>query len=357
MKEKLEDKLTCLLSKKGVAWLAAGLLYPLYKNREQICNAVSEFLSDKQLHDSAMVRRVKKAAFYHKWAYKISYQEYFLFGFDKLNAKGKRAYIGDRERVEITNRIVSDYTLTLFSNKFETYKVFRPYFHRDVVLIQGEKDRELFDDFVSKHRDLIIKPVDQSLGKGIYTAYLGSEEDSEKLFNTLSLEESVIIEERIHQCKTMSMLHPHSVNTVRILTVINRDGTPSLVDSFLKIGRAGKCVDNGGQGGILAAVDIEYGIVTSIGVTENLEEFIFHPDTGAAIVGFSLPEWDQAKMLAKELALVVPEQRLVGWDLAHTEDGWVMVEGNSCSMFVGWQLTRKTGWRPTAEKFLSEWMD
>lgn len=37
---------------------------------------------------------------------------------------------------------------------------------------------------------------------------------------------------------------------------------------------------------------------------------------------------------AKELAKMVPDVKYVGWDLALTENGWVMIEGNEDGQFV-----------------------
>ena len=42
-----------------------------------------------------------------------------------------------------------------------------------------------------------------------------------------------------------------------------------------------------------------------------------------------MPYWDELVAFAKEIAMVVPEQRIVGWDLALSVDGWVIIEGNT----------------------------
>ena len=346
-----------LTAHRPFAWLAAQLMYPRFKKSAALCKAVDDFLSPQEREDRRFVRRVKKDAFYSKRVYRVSYTEYFLFRFPLLNDRGRRTYVGDYERMAIMERVVNERTLFLFSNKYETYKAFRPYYHRETILIRGPEDRDAYDKFVSGHRELIVKPVDQSLGSGIFLADPADEADAEELFRRICSEGAAIVEERIRQSADLASLHPASVNTIRLLTKYNSDGSVSLIEGFLKIGRGGNCVDNGGQGGLLAAIDLASGVVTSLGITEKLEEFIFHPDTGRQIVGFSLPDWDEAKKLAEELARVIPEQKIVGWDLAHTDDGWVMVEGNSKSMFVGWQLTQRKGWRSTAEKVLAEWME
>lgn len=60
--------------------------------------------------------------------------------------------------------------------------------------------------------------------------------------------------------------------------------------------------------------------------------------------------------MAKELANVVPEQRYVGWDLAYTDAGWVMIEGNSWSQFVGPQISQRRGMRSYVDRTFYEYL-
>jgi glutathione synthase/RimK-type ligase-like ATP-grasp enzyme len=53
-----------------------------------------------------------------------------------------------------------------------------------------------------------------------------------------------------------------------------------------------------------------------------------HPITGTGIVGFQVPLWDESLRLTQEAAKLVPEVAYVGWDVAVTPDGPVLVEGN-----------------------------
>ena len=58
-------------------------------------------------------------------------------------------------------------------------------------------------------------------------------------------------------------------------------------------------------------------------------------------------------MIAK-LVQVLPDQRYVGWDLALSKDGWVLVEGNSGGQFVGPQISLKKGIRPVIARTFGE---
>ena len=60
------------------------------------------------------------------------------------------------------------------------------------------------------------------------------------------------------------------------------------------------------------------------------EEFEAHPDTGMPIYHTFLPHWDEMRQTTRQMALMVPEQRIVGWDMALTGGHWVLIEANSC---------------------------
>ena len=61
-----------------------------------------------------------------------------------------------------------------------------------------------------------------------------------------------------------------------------------------------------------------------------------------------------AKELAKELADVIPDNRYCGWDLALTDDGWVMQEGNWQGGVVAFQCPMQKGCRERMDAIVTE---
>ena len=53
-----------------------------------------------------------------------------------------------------------------------------------------------------------------------------------------------------------------------------------------------------------------------------------HPETGAAITGETVPGWPAIKQLIIQVAGRLPFPGIVGWDVALSPDGIVIVEGN-----------------------------
>lgn len=137
----------------------------------------------------------------------------------------------------------------------------------------------------------------------------------------------VVLEHVQAQHPDMARLHPQSVNTMRICTDLV-DGQVHIAYITLKMGRGGGVCDNSGQGGILCRVDIDTGKICSPATDDYFNVYDQHPDTGIPLVGYQLPMIEEAKALACQAALEIPEVGHVGWDMAIGPDGPAIIEGN-----------------------------
>ena len=155
---------------------------------------------------------------------------------------------------------------------------------------------------------------------------------------------SAVAEELIVQAPEMACFHPQSVNTVRFASFYDHD-TFTRVMCVFRMGMDGNVVDNGGAGGICASVDPLTGVCVGPGTRENGERYQAHPNTGEQIVGFRIPHWEELIAIVEELVKVIPEQKYVGWDMALTEAGWMLVEANAWGQFEIGQMSDKQGLR------------
>lgn len=266
----------------------------------------------------------------------------------------RRTFVSDNERIAITDRLNRSENKEIFDNKALTYKTFRQFYKRDQFYGNPNKALQSLDEFktfVAKHPRFIAKPLNSAFGKGVRILELDGTPDAFLTQLQQDYPYGYVLEELIRQCKEMASLHPESVNTLRVLT-LRFDDHVQIVHPFLRVGRGKSVVDNGMSGGILCTVDPATGVVKNTADERGIH-YVEIPETGVKLVGFQIPRWQEALELAKQLAQVIPSNRWTGWDLALTDDGWIMVEGNARAQF-GFQIADRTGFRAEIESYMKE---
>ena len=294
---------------------------------------ISQYANQEKIKDKKYTKHLKKDMLFCLFKYGALYDEYFLYQFENKNKEYRHSFITENNRYLYWNKLNRRKNKILFDDKWKTYQIFQKYFKRDVVCIRNQNDRGVFREFVLKHPRFILKPLSLSSGKGISMIHINEKDDISTLFQELFKKVPFIIEELIVQSDAMSRLHPQSVNTVRLPTILTGNKKNNyeahVFCTYLRMGRNQDIVDNTGAGGIRASVDPGTGIVRTNGADDANMKHVNHPDTGIPIKGFQIPRWEEAVNMVKELALVIPAIRYVCWDCALTESGWVLVEANS----------------------------
>ncbi|PPD45166.1 MAG: hypothetical protein CTY15_05140 [Methylocystis sp.] len=133
--------------------------------------------------------------------------------------------------------------------------------------------------------------------------------------------------------------------TVRILTIATPDG-PKAFRAGWKIPAAGNVADNFWRSGnMLAGLDFETGRIVraTSGVGFEMKNVTRHPDTGAELIGLAVPDWEKMKATAVEGAKVLRHFGIIGWDMAATDDGPVIVEANETPDFGLVQIADRRG--------------
>jgi hypothetical protein len=186
----------------------------------------------------------------------------------------------------------------------------------------------------SSNNSLFIKPAIGSGGKGAMRISDRSSELPNILipsFFKYFLAGSFIFQDEVTQHKDLAVINPGTLNTIRIDTFKKPGGKPEILSALLRVGRTGSCVDNASAGGIIIGIDVESGTLKESGFCElRFGGFFYkqHPDTGIPFQGFRIPLFDDVRQFVIETASWLP-QSLVGWDIAVSDQGPVLIEGNS----------------------------
>lgn len=150
-------------------------------------------------------------------------------------------------------------------------------------------------------------------------------------------EKHLIFQDRLIQCEKMNCLNPTSVNTMRTVT-IRKDGEVIVFASEIRIGTTESgIVDNAAAGGILVGVT-EDGSLREYGIIKpghsKITRIKKHPDTGIVFGGFKIPYYQDAMKLVVRAHSALYDVKSIGWDVAFTENGPVLIEGND-----NWEIT------------------
>ncbi|MDE2336026.1 MAG: hypothetical protein KGL10_01825 [Alphaproteobacteria bacterium] len=133
--------------------------------------------------------------------------------------------------------------------------------------------------------------------------------------------------------------------TVRVVTIFTAEG-PRVLRACWKIPAGANSVDNfWRKGNILAAIGLESGSVLRAisGTGLDMQEVEKHPDTGAAFAGLKVPLWEEIRAAALAGAAALSDFGLLGWDIAATKDGPVVIEVNETPDVMMIQIAHRKG--------------
>ncbi len=277
------------------------------------------------------------------FAYGFQPDEYFFYELKDKSVAERKSYVSDVERTICFMQMNDICEGEVFLNKSKTYQFYQKYYKRNAIVINRYCHYSDFESFIQEYPIFVKKRVDLSKGDGVELVDIREVGMSAKeYFDQLRTSNIYQLEEKINQSKTMLSLNESSVNTIRCNAFVTRHGV-KVPFAFLKVGKRGSFVDNGGAGGIFVGIDEKTGILNTDGADEYGNRFAVHPDSNVRFKGFRLPDWEGALQLCKEITPMIKGVQAIGWDLAYTDYGWVIVEGNLFSQFVGPQLTRRQG--------------
>ena len=215
---------------------------------------------------------------------------------------------------------------------------YAPFIKRDWLFAQDASAEEVLA-FVRNHDKVFYKPVDKSRGKGMRAV-------DKSMFTKEMAEETaghaILLEQYIVQHPAMD-LGCKSVNTLRLTTLIDKEGKVHVLKAMLRCGIGDSVVDNFCSGGVAYPIDLQTGVVEDSGIRlvyDSIDPIYIHPGTDIMMLGRAIPFWKETVDLVEQAALSEPRLRFIGWDVAITPQGPELVEGNT---FPGASLVDMAG--------------
>ena len=283
--------------------------------------------------------------------YSASPNNYDKFEFYNLTAKQRKTYFTYGINQKMIRKFNSAGDIDSFENKLKFAEVFNDLFKREYLSVTDMSFAE-FEQFCIGKEKFICKPYGGSQGANIKVFKV---DDVKKIFDELKndFNEGYMLEEWILQHEELSRIYPDAVNCLRVITVF--DGNEAhLITGGYTFGIETE-IANGSQPSVVAPVNMETGEMKAA-ATFGSELFDFHPKTKAQIKGVFVPYWNEVRELLSTACRRVPSIGYVGWDIAITPTGPVLIEGNTTPGYKYYQIPKHLengiGNREKYEKFL-----
>ncbi len=258
--------------------------------------------------------------------YLAGYMDYVVFEFYNLNKKQRATQVTRGINNNIVKALNNKESWHIFDKKDEFNRVFKDFLKRGWLDVENSTPNE-FEEFCKKYPQMMVKPRDGACGKGVEKICVSDFESVKALRTQLVENGQTLAEEIIVQDAEMNSLFPNCVNTVRMVT-ITKNKKVNIVFCSIRIGAGNTVVDNLNSGGMAALVDSESGVITTDAADKNGVIYKIHPDTKTEISGFKIPHFEEGREMVKNAALLVEDIGYVGWDIAFTPNGALLIEGN-----------------------------
>lgn len=256
----------------------------------------------------------------------VTYREYaYQYEFYNKNEEERNEYVSRLRMAYFYRRYTPGSAKAVFRNKTRFLQTYKKYIHRQ-WLYAPEASFEDFQQLVSNY-DCIIKPCDGKLGKGIFKTFKDADhKDDRKLYDTC-VKNRMLVEQCIVACEELKAFHPQSLNTLRVVTIANKEKA-CVFSGVFRTGVGESVVDNSHQGGVSAQINVEKGVIETDGANTSGQRFVSHPDSGIMFKGYQIPNWNLIVETCCEAAKL-SRNPITGWDVVLNNYGEVeFIEAN-----------------------------
>ena len=262
---------------------------------------------------------------YCVFRYGFCLSDYLNYKLYNKNEKERKKYVSTKTENKFYETVSPSAYKQRYTVKPNFLKDFKEYTKRDFI-VPKEDNYEEFLEFLNNHEVFMSKPYDGLGGADVKKEYTKNIQDKKEYFNN-AIKNRIFLEELVKQHPEMNKLCDKSVNTMRIMT-FNDHGKSRIIWMGLRVGNGINAIDNFHAKGMAVNIDINTGKLVGNAIDKDLNEYEEHPFTHVKFDGFQIPCFEDSKNMVLKASLESDKILVVGWDVAISEDGPVIIEGN-----------------------------
>lgn len=281
-------------------------------------------------HLDVMVKNTGKSRTYIKWdIFKnflttgCSYTDYFRGDYINLTKEQKKTFVTAKKFYNIIHYFNDQQYIVLLHDKLVFDEYFKDFIKRDFYNLRtGSIDG--FKNFLNGKDIVFAKDPTGECGHNISKIKV-AEHTPEELFETCKKNGQLLVEEAIIQSDDMNEVNPYSVNSYRVVTLL-KDGKAQVIANALRVNQNDATV-------VGCSDDIYFAMKPDGSVDGNVVDdygniYTKHPLTGFEFANMRIKGVKEAFDLCCKAAEKIPQVRYIGWDIAFSDKGPVIVEGN-----------------------------
>lgn len=257
--------------------------------------------------------------------YGFGLTDYLNYKLYNKNSKERKQYVSTKTENKFYETVSPSAYKKRYTIKPDFLADFKDFTKRDFIVPKEDNYNE-FLEFLDKHEVFMSKPYDGLGGADVKKEYSKDIENKEEYFNN-AIKNRIFLEELVKQHPDMNKLCEKSVNTMRIMT-FNDHGKSRIIWMGLRVGNGINSIDNFHAKGMAVNIDINTGKLVGNAIDKDLNEYEEHPFTHVKFDGFQIPCFEEAKKMVLEASLRSDKILVVGWDVAISDKGPVIIEGN-----------------------------
>ena len=283
----------------------------------------------------------------HIWKYGNIERYYFPYGLDIKGFRDKDDYLDDSWflwKCAMLNTVLTDHDYTcilrdkeLFATLLTEWSFETP--HTVACVRTPEEAKAVTVMLFERGGIFFCKPLDGQCGGGVFRLDTTVENDRDSVRDRLS-QGVYLVQTCVVQHPVMDRIYDKSVNTLRILTILDKEtGKAVSVAGEVRFGAHGSVVDNLAAGGVAVGIDLKTGQLSEFGICKKggAKRTPCHPDSQVRFADVRIPFVQEAVNQAEKLHEKLSSIRVIGWDIAITTDGPVFIEGNDNAEISGLQ--------------------